>query len=584
MTTNESGERSQTRESIKTPGGIAGCRNRETGELARNHPAASQKRARAGFSEREIKSFLESMSPKKRLLGLQRIQLPGHEALHALVVKIAVERKERESALLAKKRLRYFKDEAKDLLLKYLDHEKVDYRVRAIQLLGFVRSSSTTAALLARGPPTTDVELGATLMTLGMLQDPSSIPFVVRYLDHEDPKIRVQAVTAMGGFYDQPLPAELTGKLEDPSAKVRLSAIFAIERYQDPSVAPALKVLLKDKSARIREDAKRVLEKCAQWEQEAPLMELRKKEQRAILSIAPDVDEIVERMKDGSVDTEPTSEPIPFDEYRERLKRHTTQFRVEFERYFRKFGEPISSFDTECFYGQPILYMGLTMRSPTDIEPFGAVVPSLYGIKIAARKVQAALLEKLRNINTIVTAHGFNNVERRMMYKSRVDFYDTNSIVKLMKRTRNENFQQMMYTGLGRFEKAVHFKRLACHFWKHKISEDALLGQMTTSILEGLGEKNYRKCLICEKAQDHFLYCLEDAFVSLLIYVYVKNRFNIQPRRKNAPRRGRGGVSNRPRRTHKNQGKKSGRPVARDQGKKSSSERQNQSRKKSRLN
>lgn len=482
------------------------------------------------LTEDQIKECLESTDSRQQLVGLQRVQLPEQVSLYSYVVKIAVQGRYPETSLLAKKRLKYFKEHATNLLLEYLKCEDQFHRIRAIQLLGFLRDASVVPYLIAHAKNASKPEICQILVTLGSLRDCSAHPFISSYIDDPDPKLRVPAVTALGSIQDELAFEELNRKLSDPSPQVKYGAMVALERFKDPSIASRLEPLLEDEDFKIRTQAMNLKKKCAQWLREADKMVLGKTEERAIIGLVNDVETIFKNLKQAPENPNPVTEVIPFSQYNTLLKQHTAQFRVEFERYFRKFKDPISAFDTELFYRFPILYMGLTLRSPSDIESFGAVVPSFQGIKISSKILQKHLIDKLKSLDTLVTAHGVNDVERKSLYQAGVRFIDTGQIVKKMRSTDKKNFRSLCTSGLGQFEKVVHFKRHACCFWKHKISEEALLAQMIHAIQIGMTSHEYRVCLICANPQDHFLYCLEDAFISLLIFAYVKNRFTIEPR------------------------------------------------------
>ncbi|GAB4313664.1 MAG: hypothetical protein Kow0069_14900 [Promethearchaeota archaeon] len=480
--------------------------------------------------------LLESEDPKRQFSGLQRFVLPEQAALQPRVVELAVRGDSPDVKQLAKKRLAYFRQAAVDLLAGYLASSNRDERVRAAQLMGSLREPAAVDHLLAHGSKTLDsVELAAVTLSLGMIGDERALTFLVEASKSRDPKVRAQAATALGNFKNGAGRDALLALISDAreKEKVKFCALVALERLVDPSIEPAVRRVLHDPGLgpKVANQAKRLLHKCREWVRDAPLIAKRREEEAEIFSLAGDVEPLFAALRDDVGDPEPLTSVLPLDEYAKLLRKGSlSQFRVEFQRYFRKVGEPVLSFDTELFCGYPVLYMGVVLRGPNDLEAFGAVVPSLRGIRHTSRALQRHLLDELRGRRLLVTAHGLNRVEQNALLQAGVRFFDTGRIVKLMKRTDKENFRAMASHGLGKFEKAVHFKRLACHFWKHKISEKALQAQMVEALRRGLAGQPYRTCKICEKPQDHFLYCLEDAFSSVLIYAYVRNRFDVKPR------------------------------------------------------
>lgn len=498
----------------------------------------------------ELRAHLSGTNGKKQFTALQRVQLPEQREVTPLIVHLAVEGKDRRAFSLAKKRLRYVKKAAQEPLLQYLERKKgappvdPDHQARAIHLLGFIEADEAVPRLLEFGKTAPEPVLAQLLITLGTLGDPRAVPFIVSHLHDKDFKIQHPAIVALGNFPGDDTAKHLVPFLQDKSPKIQRVAITSLGRLGDPSVLEALDPVLHARSEKTRTKAQRLKEKCEEWIRDAPLIAARKEEEADILALVRDVEPLLRRLKDAPADQSPRLDVIPFDQYNQMLQRHLKQFHVEFERYFRDYGDPISSFDTELFFRYPVLYMGLTLRGPTDVESFGAVVPTLeQGVKRTSKHLDRHLNKKLQSLGTIVTAHGLNNVERQSLYRSGVQFVDTRQIVEKLRKTKFMNMKNLPTTGLARFEKAVHFKRHACDFWKHKISEEGLMAQMVHALREGLGEKNYRTCKIDGRPQDHFLYCLEDALSSLLIYVYVKNRFEVKTRggrSRRHHRRGRG--------------------------------------------
>ena len=81
-----------------------------------------------------------------------------------------------------------------------------------------------------------------------------------------------------------------------------------------------------------------------------------------------------------------------------------------------------------------------------------------------------------------------------------------------------------MGSGLRHFEKYINFTRKGCGIIKHRTRSNLFFKQFLVSLDRHLLDVPQRQCNLCGKTQDVLLYCLEDAFVSILIVVWFVNR------------------------------------------------------------
>ena len=80
-----------------------------------------------------------------------------------------------------------------------------------------------------------------------------------------------------------------------------------------------------------------------------------------------------------------------------------------------------------------------------------------------------------------------------------------------------------MHLAIKHFEDYLGFQRKGCPMLKHDISGNTFFNLSEISLDRILSKSILPTCAICNKEQDVILYCLEDAFASLLIYIYFSN-------------------------------------------------------------
>ncbi len=104
------------------------------------------------------------------------------------------------------------------------------------------------------------VEMPQVIAALGALGTKESVAALIEALEHEDPHVRIEAASALGGIGDaraeMPLCRALT---EDKLSSVRVNAVVALEKLATDASIPFLQVALEDGSSLVSTTAKRTI-------------------------------------------------------------------------------------------------------------------------------------------------------------------------------------------------------------------------------------------------------------------------------------------------------------------------------------
>ncbi len=215
------------------------------------------------------------------------------------------------------------------------------------------------------------------------------------------------------------------------------------------------------------------------------------------------------------------------------VRNHLQRAKKDFITYFIKNKAPIVAFDVEEFHNEMSCILGIHVDRDLHAEVF------LDSLKRGPCPEETTRMTRsagawLRGITgcPVVLTHGFNQTEREITGNSYHECVNTQLLLTpMLQKVKGPEF---LGGKLQDFEELVHFERVGCPFLKHaKELQDAGIQkkevaflfpkQAKLSIWNLSDGKHARTCTLCNKEQDVFLYCLEDAFVTILIFLHAIN-------------------------------------------------------------
>ncbi len=210
--------------------------------------------------------------------------------------------------------------------------------------------------------------------------------------------------------------------------------------------------------------------------------------------------------------------------YRPIIKSHIETYESEFISYFADHRDSIVSFDIEEIYNQSFLVMALEIKPDLTFFIKIITVDSIYPIRKYMDSIPSRIRQWLASVKSKkVMTHGTNEEEAAIIEQTGHEQVNTQDVLEKAISSSAFYGGQISNVGLKHFEEFIRFKRKACSFFKHDISIFLFTKQTFIYYDRVLTNKDLEKCEICKKPEDVMLYCLEDAFSSILIYVYFKN-------------------------------------------------------------
>ena len=210
--------------------------------------------------------------------------------------------------------------------------------------------------------------------------------------------------------------------------------------------------------------------------------------------------------------------------YRSIIKEHIETYESEFMIYFSEHRDSLVSFDIEEIYNQSFLVMALEIKPDLTFFIKIITVDSIYPIKKYMDSIPARIRQWLASVKAKkVMTHGTNEEEAAIIEQTGHEQVNTQDVLEKAISTNAFYGGQITNVGLKHFEEFIRFKRKSCSFFKHDISIFLFTKQTFIFYDRLLNGKEIEKCEICKKPEDIMIYCLEDAFSSILIYVYFKN-------------------------------------------------------------
>ncbi|MBD3188911.1 hypothetical protein GF325_18940 [Candidatus Bathyarchaeota archaeon] len=215
--------------------------------------------------------------------------------------------------------------------------------------------------------------------------------------------------------------------------------------------------------------------------------------------------------------------------YSEIIKVHIDAYREKFKNHFSRCKTPIISFDVEEIFNEIICVMGIRIAPDLSYEiymdaPTGR--PGKKRTKTAMNHVMNWI--KQTKGTPVILIHGFNKNETASIDILKKKGKVINTQLELREIIKEGNEFGIEKENLHDFQDCVGFQTRACTFLKHardfpELPKKKLVflwpHQAKICITHASKGEPFRRCTLCEKPQDMFLYCLEDAFTTVLVHV-----------------------------------------------------------------
>nr|MDO8109681.1 hypothetical protein [Candidatus Sigynarchaeota archaeon] len=211
-------------------------------------------------------------------------------------------------------------------------------------------------------------------------------------------------------------------------------------------------------------------------------------------------------------------------------------YKEEFEAFFKVKHVPAIAFDMEEVHtytagsNQSICLLGILLNPDLTFEIYFDSIkrPPCDAETQGLDDEFSDWLQTKRKKLCLVT-HGSNQKERAIVRKVECETQNTETL--LLAILKQAKYPEPLKPNIHAFEQMIGFQRRGCMFIKHSKETEvprkglALLFpfQAKLSMWSLSAGKNPRTCKLCNKPQDVFLYCLEDSFLTILIYMYHSN-------------------------------------------------------------
>ncbi len=210
--------------------------------------------------------------------------------------------------------------------------------------------------------------------------------------------------------------------------------------------------------------------------------------------------------------------------YRSVIAHHVKTYETEFRTFFSQYPKSLIAFDVEEWRFQMFCVLGV--RIDPDLRIFVKVlaVDDIYPVT----KYHKMLLDRMRAWlkeipSTLIISHGNNPEEVAIIQESGHLQVNTQNLLHEARFLNYNYCTSILGEGLIDFERFLDFHRLHCGVLKHDIPISTFYQLAILSMDHHFTKTLQRKCEICTKDQDVLCYCLEDAFSSMLIFVYFSN-------------------------------------------------------------
>ncbi|MHA1745659.1 MAG: hypothetical protein ACTSWW_06645 [Promethearchaeota archaeon] len=203
---------------------------------------------------------------------------------------------------------------------------------------------------------------------------------------------------------------------------------------------------------------------------------------------------------------------------------HITRYKDEFQSFFSTHEKPIVAFDVEEWHHQVFCVMGIQVNPDLSFVIKVITVEDIYPINQSHYQLMAQMQEWLLQMpSSRIISHGTNQNEENLIKTGGHFQINTQDILHEARQFSAESAHMLKGEGLKHFEASIQFVREGCSVLKHNPSDVAFFQLCEVSLDHLLSKEADLNCLVCQKPQDVLLYCLEDAFSSLLAYVHYAN-------------------------------------------------------------
>lgn len=216
------------------------------------------------------------------------------------------------------------------------------------------------------------------------------------------------------------------------------------------------------------------------------------------------------------------------------MERHIQAHRDLIDILFEKSKVPVIAFDVEEIYHDVINVMGLKLNPDLSFEIYMDSSPKSPDEKTSKLMMNAVAkwISTFKSEQPVILIHGTNKNEMATVKKLEKVGTVCNTQMEMQKMVEKGNELGITKQNLHDFQEAVGFENVACTFIKHgKDWKDLpqrefakIWPQQAKICVTNLAnDEAPRECTMCERPQDIYLYCLEDAFTTILAHAaYLK--------------------------------------------------------------
>ena len=130
-------------------------------------------------------------------------------------------------------------------LVEFINDDDMDVRLYSIEQIGKARLEAyNDILLLILDTDQNPKVLASTLLALGRMKLVENIPTIGYYLNHEDDRVRANAVEALVYINDPKVMSLLTLSLNDPDSRVRANVAVALWKFGEIKVSSHIRNML----------------------------------------------------------------------------------------------------------------------------------------------------------------------------------------------------------------------------------------------------------------------------------------------------------------------------------------------------
>ena len=206
------------------------------------------------------------------------------------------------------------------------------------------------------------------------------------------------------------------------------------------------------------------------------------------------------------------------------IQLHIQRFKAEFQQFFSTHQNPVVAFDVEEWHHQVFCVLGIQVNPDLSFAIKIIAVEDIYPINQSHYQMMTQMQDWLLQMpSSKIISHGTNQNEENLIKTGGHFQINTQDILHEARQFSAESAHILKGEGLKHFEASIQFHREGCSVLKHNPSNVAFFQLCEVSLDRLLSKESDLNCLVCQKPQDVLLYCLEDAFSSLLAYVHYAN-------------------------------------------------------------